>query len=274
MIGTKIHLRDLLRDCRIQSSYEDVTHRRRRASVDSLLVLLRSLGVPIDRPEQAGEILHERRRGRLGCGVEPVLVAWNGRLQPVAVTSPPRAAGEMTFSLQSELGELLAEGSASLEDLPAEIGPDVEIGGQTCESLVIAAPLKAFVRHDSETGKPMRNWAPFLPLYSLRTEHDWGAGDFRALSELAQWAGELGAGAVGTLPLLAARSSPVPTGRCRGNFGTSFTSTSKRFPNCSNASEPANWRSPRSFASRSIRSVIAMSSSTAGSCGSSDAHLA
>jgi 4-alpha-glucanotransferase len=229
MIRTMAHLRELLRDCRVQSSYEDVTHTRRRASTDSLLVLLRSLGVPIDRPEQAADILRERRRARLGCGVEPVLVAWNGRLKPVGISLPPRATGVMSFELRSEAGDQLSEGRAIIEDLQAELGPDettyeyvvhrlpfrgrlpagyhrlqIEVDGQQCESLVISAPAKAFVRHEPETGRPERHWAPFLPLYSLRTSHDWGAGDFRALSELAHWTGALGGGAVGTLPLLAA----------------------------------------------------------------------
>jgi 4-alpha-glucanotransferase len=229
MIKTTAQLRELLRDCHIQSSYEDVSGQRRRASVESLLVLLRSLGVDINDPGQADELLRERRRSRLGCGVEPVVIAWDGRLRPVALTLPPQVAGVMTYELELEDGGKVVAGRTNVEDLNAVLGPDdatyefvthrlpirgrlpagyhrlhIVVGGQTCHSLIISAPSKAFVRVDAENNRPERHWCPFLPLYALRTSHDWGAGDFTALSHLAQWTGRLGGSAVGTLPLLAA----------------------------------------------------------------------
>src|SRR5687768_9126941 len=124
MMKTSAEFRELLKECRVQPSYEDVNHHRRRASVESLLVLLRSLGVDIERPDQAGKILRERRRTRLNCGVEPVLVAWNGRLKPIAVTLPPRVAGRMTYQLIAEDGARLNEGAVDIEDLEAELGSD------------------------------------------------------------------------------------------------------------------------------------------------------
>ncbi|HEX6962469.1 MAG TPA: 4-alpha-glucanotransferase, partial [Lacipirellula sp.] len=221
--------RELLRDCRVLGSYEDVSGRRRRASVDSLLALLRSLGVDIESPDQAGDVLRERRRARLNCGVQPVLVAWDGRLKAVELSLPPEASGAMTYELIAEDGGHLAEGKANVEDLKTIIEPEettyefvthqlpiiaklpmgyhrlhVTIGEKSCHSLVVSAPGHAYLRADEGSESPQRHWCPFLPLYALRTELDWGAGDFRGLSELAQWAGQLGAGAVGTLPLLAA----------------------------------------------------------------------
>jgi 4-alpha-glucanotransferase len=229
MMKTSAEFRELLRECRVQPSYEDVNHQRRRASVESLLALLRSLGVEIKYPDQAGDVLRERRRSRLGCGVEPVLVAWNGRLKPIAVTLPARVAGRMTYELVAENGERLSEGAVNIEDLEAELDSDdatyefvrrrlsirkrlpagyhrlhVTLDSRQCESLIVAAPTHAYLQHEQDTDHPPHRWGVFLPLYALRAEHDWGAGDFRSLSELAQWTGRLGGGAVGTLPLLAA----------------------------------------------------------------------
>ena len=47
-----------------------------------------------------------------------------------------------------------------------------------------------------------RSWGVFTPLYSLHSEQSWGAGDFRDLQAFNEWARELGANFVGTLPLL------------------------------------------------------------------------
>ena len=51
-------------------------------------------------------------------------------------------------------------------------------------------------------GLTERGWGCFLPLYALRTAHDWGAGSYSDLAALAEWTGSLGGSAVGTLPLL------------------------------------------------------------------------
>jgi 4-alpha-glucanotransferase len=67
-------------------------------------------------------------------------------------------------------------------------------------ALVISAPRRAF----SGNATPGSRWGCFLPLYSLRSARNWGAGDFTDLQELARWNAALGGSVVGTLPLLAA----------------------------------------------------------------------
>jgi 4-alpha-glucanotransferase len=192
---------------------------------------LRSLGTEIDDPAQAGEILKARRRQRLHCGVAPVIVAWDGRPKPIGVTLRPDVTGPIAFELELDSaipGERVV-GRSRIEDLKAVLGPDDEtyefvthclpmprrlpagyhrlritVGNEICQSLVISAPSRAFVRYEAETDRSERTWGTFLPLYALRTSRDWGAGDFTGLTRLAAWTGEYGGGAVGTLPLLAA----------------------------------------------------------------------
>ncbi|HEX6986162.1 MAG TPA: 4-alpha-glucanotransferase, partial [Planctomycetaceae bacterium] len=77
----------------------------------------------------------------------------------------------------------------------------LELPTGRAETLLIAAPTRAF----SPRGRGWeRTWGVFLPLYSLRSERSWGAGDFADFERLIDWTAGLGGGLVGTLPLLAA----------------------------------------------------------------------
>lgn len=60
------------------------------------------------------------------------------------------------------------------------------------ETLIISAPRQAFV--------PSRAWGIFAPLYAMRTQRSWGAGD---LGDLQAYRERLGAGIIATLPMLA-----------------------------------------------------------------------
>ncbi|MDO8730442.1 MAG: 4-alpha-glucanotransferase, partial [Candidatus Omnitrophota bacterium] len=63
------------------------------------------------------------------------------------------------------------------------------------KTLVISAPRRCF------QGKE-RSWGLFLPLYALHSKRNPAAGDLTDLKAFALWAGRMGAGWVGTLPLL------------------------------------------------------------------------
>ncbi|HEY3393200.1 MAG TPA: hypothetical protein VGK58_10855, partial [Lacipirellulaceae bacterium] len=218
----------LLRDCNVQAAYEDVTGRRRRASVDALLSLLQSLGIEIEKPDQATEILRVRQHARYVRGIEPVHVAWNGAPRPISITLPATFGGG-EFDYRLECGPKLIERSVRFESLPlsAENGirssdfvsrmlplpGDLPSGyhklrlmaeGRIFEAIIISTPRKAFVRGDAQAAANKRHrsngearrdrrWGIFLPLYALRTRRDWGVGDFTDLGELMDWVGGLGA---------------------------------------------------------------------------------
>jgi 4-alpha-glucanotransferase len=219
--GMEAEFRQLLDDCRVLASYEDVNKQRQHASVDALLALLRSLGVDIQNPDQAGDA---------NRGVEPVVVAWDGRLKPIAVTLR-HGGGRLSYEIIAEDGERLAGASIDVEDLAGGVDlrdgdliddfvtrrltietdlPSgyhrlyLSVSGREHQALIIAAPTHAHLQLEPDSNRVQRHWSAFLPLYALRAEHEWGAGDLRGLSELAQWAGQLGGAAIGTLPLLAA----------------------------------------------------------------------
>ncbi|HQY56936.1 MAG: 4-alpha-glucanotransferase [Nitrospira sp.] len=71
---------------------------------------------------------------------------------------------------------------------------------------VVVAPPHCFVPEEMARGGRM--WGLAVQLYSLRSETNWGVGDFTDLSRLVEWAGkELGAGIIGLNPLHALKNS-------------------------------------------------------------------
>ncbi len=211
----------LARDCGILTAYRDIAGRRVRATPDRLLAALRAFGIPIERPEEAGRFLHERRIGRWQRPLEPVYVAWDGRPPAVAFRVPRGLdAGRLRLTLELEGGEVRRldielgacptlgrdpDGTrvAKAVGLPGPLPLGyhrlrVEAGpGTGAEALVISAPLKAAPFSG-------RGWGVFLPLYALRTARSWGVGDFTDLRALADWVRGLGGRLVGILPVLAA----------------------------------------------------------------------
>ena len=71
---------------------------------------------------------------------------------------------------------------------------------------VVVAPSHCYVPEGMAQGG--RVWGLAVQLYSLRSQANWGVGDFSDLSRLVEWAGkDLGAGIIGLNPLHALKNS-------------------------------------------------------------------
>jgi 4-alpha-glucanotransferase len=203
----------------LQTAYYDTDHKRQTASRESMIAVLRSLGAPLAHERDAGPALRERRTARWRRTIEPVLVAWDGKLGPIEIRMPRNLAGTVRWTIVTEAGDSLA-GSAQIEQLAAlrreSTGEHdhaaralrirrrlpfgyhqltVAAGHVHATSLIISAPSRAF-----ELSRPA--WGMFAPLYALRSLGNWGAGDFGDLERFADWTVYKGASAVMTLPLL------------------------------------------------------------------------
>ena len=206
----------------MQASYVDVELRRRHASREALLAVLACLGAPL--ADAAGrrqvEAALAARRAELERRlVEPVVVAWGGRLPSLALRLP---AGASSVSVHVELesgGAETARVSLAGPDIggrPAAsdgLAPSVDVplgmrlpigyhrlevaaGRRRGRCLVVAAPRRVA----AVTG---RRWGVFAPLYAVHSEKSLGMGDLGDLGDLLAWVCSLGGDLVATLPLFA-----------------------------------------------------------------------
>ncbi len=219
-------LRQLAHLYGIQTAYYDVTHRRKPASPDALLLTVKALGAPLESFADVPAALRERRQVLWTRGVEPAVVAWDGEPPQVELRLPEhRATGPVACSLLLEGGErqnwtcnvsrlpgrraTTVEGVRYVTKRLSVPGPlprgyhrlSLESQGQLLETLIISAPFQAYgARNEPVKGA----WGVFLPLYALHSKRSWGGGDFTDFKTLVDWIGRLGGSVAASLPLLAA----------------------------------------------------------------------
>ena len=207
-------LHQLARLYSVQTAYYDVNHHRQQASEESLLAILRSLGAPVASLQDVPSAWRERQQVQWQQVIDPVIVAWNGEALPVEIRLPYSAAdANLKFHLKLETGE---EQSWELcvGDLPAVEAAEIErtsyvvrrlglpirlpwgyhrltleLESSCAETLIISAPLKAYVPPETEGN---RMWGVFLPLHALRTDRSWGGGDFSDLQAFTTWVAGIG----------------------------------------------------------------------------------
>ena len=75
----------------------------------------------------------------------------------------------------------------------------LSVAGLSGETLLIAAPPRCYRPPALADGG--RVWGPAVQLYALRSERNWGIGDFGDLAKLVELAAERGAGIIGLNPL-------------------------------------------------------------------------
>jgi len=207
-------LLELARLVGVQSSYQGSDEREHRVDTDVIVAVLRALNIPIEREEQAAELLAAERARRSMRVLEPVVVR---RLDDPSSSTPTTlpfpsfadpsgiwltVALEDGRLLRAPLSDLLEEsGTQRRMRLPVpkegEFPPgyheiSLEGSGLETRSLLIAAPRCPL---------PRRGWGVFCPLYALRTEDDWGVASYPDIAKLGEWVGSEGGSLIGALPL-------------------------------------------------------------------------
>ena len=204
-------LRQLATQHSILTAYTDAAGNRRVATEAALIGVLQALGVDIESPEQAENLLKSEKAGV----IEPVNIAWNGRAT-IALTLP-KPAEKATFEARLENDEVLS-GSISLNpvadrssftlQVPRRLPPGyhnlgIRIGRREFETMILSAPKKCYESEDTAPG-----WGVFLPIYALQSRRGWGGGDFTDFEELTRFIESRGGSIVATLPLLATFLGP------------------------------------------------------------------
>jgi 4-alpha-glucanotransferase len=206
----------------IQTAFYGIHQKRHTASVESLLAILKSLEAPVQSMEDVSSACHIRKKWFYDKLLEPVIVAWEGKLDSVIVRLlAPEVESKISICLTGE-GGFQTDWELSGIDLPVitriehdnsiyfekkvSLGAELPFGyykltietqQRHSEVLVLSAPMRTYLPETKD-----RKWGVFLPLYSLHTRKSPGIGTYSDLHTLIDWVRSLGGASISSLPLL------------------------------------------------------------------------
>jgi 4-alpha-glucanotransferase len=191
-------LRSLARALGVHTRYTDGLGRRVVVAPETLVRVCAALGAAIERPGDAAGALRAHRETTKAGLVPPVLVAWDGSLAPLKISTGRPV--EVQVHIGEERGvpfERSGDVFRASEPLPSGYHRlTVEVSGRRETSTIIAAPREAWRRPGSH-----RSWGVGTHLAALRSARSRSLGDLRDLESLCRWVGERGGDLVTVLPL-------------------------------------------------------------------------
>ncbi|MFO0707309.1 MAG: 4-alpha-glucanotransferase [Nitrospira sp.] len=232
-------LRQLADRAGIAAEYHDIAGTRHVTTDETRRAMLSAMGFRVaDRQALIDELTAwDERPWVQGC--EPVVVRRTG--QPfgewalyLACEPADESRVQVRWLLCNEAGETIVErqdgpgvtiherrvvGSRPYVRVLFALPPELPIGYYDATVWVqdgagsaekrfrlIVAPPRCYIPDAFQSGA--RRWGLALQLYSLRSERNWGIGDFQDLSAVVDWAGKkLGAGVIGLNPLHALKNT-------------------------------------------------------------------
>jgi 4-alpha-glucanotransferase len=214
-------LRSLADELGIIPGYQDQTGKEwRETSDETRVLLLAAMGVDASTEEAAEAALEEIRGAKGDRPLEPVRVVEiaSDDAERVVVQLPEPQSAPLRWELELEEESGRTHQASGIEEngagftltlpLPApavlgyhtlRLAVETTRGTQTAEQALIVVPRSAVRATELLAGG--NTWGVIANLYTLRTNRDWGVGDFTDLGDLLAWAGELGAHFVGVNPL-------------------------------------------------------------------------
>lgn len=135
-----------------------------------------------------------------GNAPQPIVVE-----QGHAAQVPLDAHGAWQLLPEEPGAAALLEGTGSVAHLPATLGSGYYLlHSPGAERLLIVAPRRCWLPEGLQAGE--RWWGITAQMYALRSERNWGIGDFTDLATLVRLAASRGAAFVGVSPLHALRT--------------------------------------------------------------------
>jgi (1->4)-alpha-D-glucan 1-alpha-D-glucosylmutase len=193
----------------VLTDYHDVWGHRHEASTEALVKLLAELGVEASSPEAAALAEREARAAREREVLPPVVAITAGAAEWAVPVRLPEPTTSLRWTLAVEggsehRGEMRVEGGEARE-VQLRIAQPLPLGyhrlrleGRPEEVLLVAAPEHC---HEPPALAGGRTWGPAVQLYALRSERNWGIGDFGDLATVIEQWSRQGAGVVGVNPL-------------------------------------------------------------------------
>ncbi|HTI88209.1 MAG TPA: malto-oligosyltrehalose synthase [Alphaproteobacteria bacterium] len=208
--------------------YRDALGQDREASPDTIRALVHAFGYSADTDEDAQrtiEALEHRVRAPV---LPPVVVAVGDEpLIELPIVVPAGTSGRLTWTVNREDGRRI-RGGVDLASLPVAetfeaagghyerrmltLGEKLPLGYHGAGIRIASRPraikgMTTIIRAPGCCWRPEtlegegRRWGIAVQLYNIRSERNWGSGDFTDLANILRGAARLGAAAVGVNPL-------------------------------------------------------------------------
>jgi 4-alpha-glucanotransferase len=207
----RVALLQLARMIGVEARYTDALGETREVSDDTLLALVAAFGLPPD-PIQARRELEEQHNS-LPLGLAAAHIACAEDSSPRITLRLPARCRQLVWRCRLEggdvrSGQVKAEvGSKERQftmPLPAGLPPgyhclELEAGRVAARADLIVTPNSCYLPAD--LGPSAHSWGLSCQLYGLRSERNWGIGDFTDLAALARITARYGASVLGINPL-------------------------------------------------------------------------
>src|SRR3984893_516776 len=195
----------------VEARYTDALGQTREVADDTLLALTAAFGLPSDLVCARRQL--EAQRLFLPLGLEAAhVVHLEDRLPELVLRLPP-GCRRVLWSCHladgdERSGRVAVDVNSNVERfaiaLPSGLPLgyhrlEVEADGINAFADLIVAPDRCYL--PAELGPGSRSWGLSCQLYGLRSERNWGIGDFTDLATLARAAGRCTASVVGINPL-------------------------------------------------------------------------
>jgi len=222
------HLDELCRALGIQQRYTDQAGDPHEVSDATLHAMLAALGHPVRDEAEAAQALRMIERQSVEAMVPPTILLRPGHdalLVPLTLPKHDEARfywrlvteEGATYGSETRIGTLPLLGALSIDGEPWErrslaLPPNLPLGYHRLElrlpdapnriatTHLILAPARAYLPPSLEQDS-RRLWGIALQLYALRSDRNWGIGDFTDLRQLVKAAAAAGADFVGLNPL-------------------------------------------------------------------------
>jgi 4-alpha-glucanotransferase len=227
-------LEELAALCGIEPHYYDNACIFHATSLETKKAFLQAMGLKVETEEELQLEVEQRRHYPWNNVVEPVQVVFpstepsHWSLYLPGSEGSPTQDREINWQIRDEAGQLryfqvsgaaiqVAEsrllGGHIFDRINLPLPDELPLGyyelqvqaagpglAQHGRMQLIKAPEQVYTPPCFDQGG--RTWGLNLPFYALRSEQNWGIGDFRDLTDLITWSGrELHAGAIGLNPL-------------------------------------------------------------------------
>ena len=195
----------------VEARYTDALGQTREVSDDTLLALTAAFGLPSD-PLHARHQIEEQQRS-LPLGLEAAHLVHAEDQRPEVLLRLPPGCRRILWNCrladgEARSGEVALGIDSNVErfamPLPSGLPLgyhrlEVEADGANAHADLIVAPDRCYL--PAALGPGSRSWGLSCQLYGLRSERNWGIGDFNDLATLAGIAGHCNASVVGINPL-------------------------------------------------------------------------